>query len=119
MPRGIWCTKMEAQLKNDIKEDPDLQEFYATYEPYNLLKPRDAFYGNRTNATTLYYVPKEGEVFRYVHFTSLYLYICKYELFPLGQREIYFGEGILDQVQGLMKCKVLLPAGLFNPVLPH
>ena len=110
--------KWECQFRKDIKENAELQEFYATYEPYQALKPEDAFYGGRTNAIPLYYVPKE-EVLRYVDFTSLYPYICKNGMFPRKHPEIYFGEDIPYRVQGLMKCKVLTLAKLFHPVLPH
>ena len=79
--------KWECQFRKDIKENVELQEFYATYEPYEALKSRDAFYSGRTNAITLYYVPKE-EVLTYVDFTSLYPYICKYGLFPLGHPDL-------------------------------
>ena len=56
--------KWECQFRKDIKENAELQEFYDTYEPYEALKPREAFYGGRSNAITLYYMPKEGEVLR-------------------------------------------------------
>ena len=55
---------MECQFRNDIKEDPELQE----YEPNDPLKPRDAFYGGKTNAITHYDMSKE-EVLRYVDLT--------------------------------------------------
>ena len=49
---------------------------------------------------------------------SLYPWVCKYGLFPIGHPELYFGADIPAQVQGLVKCKVLPPPRLFHPVLP-
>ena len=49
---------------------------------------------------------------------SLYPWVCKYGLFPIGHPKVYHKEDIPDNVQGLMKCKILPPAQLFHPVLP-
>ena len=49
---------------------------------------------------------------------SLYPWVCKYGVFPVGHPEVLYGKDIPDQVQGFIKCKVLPPANLFHPVLP-
>ena len=115
----VVLEKWECQFKAERLADPELQAFYAQYEPYNDLIPRDAFFGGRTSAITLFYEPQEGESIHYVDFTSLYPYICKYGVFPVGHPEIFYGENIPDEVFGLIKCKVLPPSTLFHPVLPQ
>ena len=109
----------ECDFKTEIADNPQLKEFYECYEAYERLQPRDAFTGGRCNAITLYYSPQPGEMIRYVDYTSLYPYICKYGLFPIGHPEIYIGDKIPSKVCGLMKCKVLPPPQLFHPVLPY
>ena len=49
---------------------------------------------------------------------SLYPWVCKYGVFPVGHPEVYYGEDIPDHIQGFIKCKVLPPSDLFHPVLP-
>ena len=117
----IVIEKWECEFRQDIKENLELQFFYKDYEPYEPLRPRDAFFGGRTNAITLYYVPKEDEHIKYVDFTSLYPYICKYGLFPIGHPQIFYGDDIpeLHELQGLLKCKILPPGRLFHGVLPY
>ncbi|XP_054720574.1 uncharacterized protein LOC129230198 [Uloborus diversus] len=54
------------------KENEELKQFLKTHHVQERLKPRDAFYGGRTNAVKLYH---EGDT-KYVDFTSLYPW-CK------------------------------------------
>ena len=76
--------KWECEFKNELKKDPQLEKFYKQYEPYTPIKPRDAFFGGRTNAIRLFHESKEDEQIRYVDFTSLYPYVCKYAKLPVG-----------------------------------
>ena len=48
----------------------------------------------------------------------MYPWVCKYGIFPLGHPKVYYKSDIPDNVQGLLKCKVLPPARLFHPLLP-
>ena len=57
-----------ARLK---KEDAQLQQFLKSHQLQDRLKPRDAFFGGRTNAVKLFH---EGEA-KYVDFTSLYPWV--------------------------------------------
>ena len=57
---------------------------------------------------------------KYVDFTSLYPYVNKYGRYPVGHPTIItenFGD--VDVYEGLIKCKVLPPRGLYHPVLPY
>ena len=111
--------KSECKFRAEMAENEELRDFYKQYVHLEPIQPRDAFYGGRTNATRLFYEPSEGETIRYVDYTSLYPYICKYGQFPLGHPKTYYGEGIPDHVDGLMKCKVVPPHTLFHPILPY
>ena len=70
---------------------------------------------------------QEQEKIKYVDVCSLYPYICKRGKYPIGHPKIYVGEeyahimGLnndISLVNGLIKCEVLPPLNLYNPVLP-
>ncbi|XP_044591456.1 uncharacterized protein LOC123269685 [Cotesia glomerata] len=91
------------------------------------LKPRDAFFGGRTESFVNLYDVKDNEKIKYVDVSSLYPYICKTGKFPVGHPEIYIGEDCykivgehnnLAGIEGLIKCTVLPPRKLYHPVLP-
>ena len=53
---------------------------------------------------------------------SLYAYICKYCKFPVGHPKVYVGADCPPDCvnrEGIIKCKVLPPRGLYHPVLPY
>ena len=108
----------ECDFRKEIKENEALGDFFAEYEPYKPLNPRDAFFGGRTNAIQLFYEAKDNEHIGYVDFTSLYPWVCKYGLFPLGHPDVYYGDSIPSKVTGLVRVKILPPRDLFHPVLP-
>ena len=58
--------------------DPELAEFLEHFEFVPPLEPRDAFFGGRTGAATLYSKTAEDEEISYVDFTSLCPSINKY-----------------------------------------
>ena len=109
----------ECQFRKMIFNNPQLKLKLVQYQNHHdPLQPRDAFFGGRTNATCLFYEAQANEEIRYLDFTSLYPYCCKYCQFPIGHPEILRGGDIPDHVQGLLKCKVLPPKQLLHPVLP-
>ena len=91
------------------------------------INPRDALSGGRTENIVLNYSVKNGEKIKYYDVTSLYPFICKTSSFPLGHPRIYIGSQCdeltsgnnqnLNNVQGLIKCKILPPQNLFLPLL--
>ena len=111
----IW----ECQFRQDMAENVALADMYDKYKPFQPLQPREAFFGGRTNATKLYHECNDDENIRYVDFTSLYPWVCKYAKLPLGHPEVYRDTDIPDRVEGLIKCKVLPPQNLLHPVLPY
>ncbi len=79
------------------------------------MNPRDALSGGRTNAIALYY----KMVSDYVDFTSLYPYVQKYGIFPIGHPKV-ITENFenIDSYFGLVFCRVFPPRKLYHPVLP-
>jgi hypothetical protein len=71
----------------------------------------------------LHYKAAEGETIQYVDVISLYLFICKYFMFPIGHPVIqalddYAGTDEMLQKDGLKRCSILTLKYLFHPVLP-
>ena len=98
---------------------PMLKQLHQACKQYEPLRPREAFYGGRCESFRLYSKPGPGESLKYVDFTSLYPWVNKYCLYPLGHPQIYTGDDIPDRVEGLVKCKVLPPKDLYLPLLPY
>ncbi|XP_033212122.1 uncharacterized protein LOC117169726 [Belonocnema kinseyi] len=89
--------------------------------------PRDAFYGGRTDNTFSYYEAKGKVKISFLDVCSLYPFISKYEKFPIGHPKVYIGDECkrltgnnydLNNVEGLIKCRVLPPTNKYLPVLP-
>ena len=47
--------KWGCELKKELGEDEELNQFFEQYEIIDPLQPREAFYGGRTNATKLFH----------------------------------------------------------------
>jgi hypothetical protein len=113
--RLMW----ESEFDRLTREDVLLKTFLEGLDIVTPLQPRDAFYGGRTEAFTLFKEASEGEDISYYDFTSLYPYINKNGKVPLGHPEI-ITENFQDLscYEGLIKCKVVPPRKLYLPVLP-
>ena len=107
--------KWECEFRKDIEADEELKAFFKEYEPYFHINPRDAFFGGQTNAIALQ--RQEADIC-YVDLTSLYPWVCKYGLFPLGHPSVFYKDAIPERVQGLLKCKILPPSHLYHLLLP-
>jgi len=90
------------------------------------LKIRDALYGGRTEPMRLHYKVGENETIEYCDVISLYSYICRYFKFRIGHPVIHVGGddvckdvGACLRMNGLIKCMVVPPKGLYHPVLPY
>ena len=87
MLRDVGYTVVEkwgCEFREQKKTDLQLQEFLKTYDPVTPLEPRDAFFGGRTGATTLYAKAEPEEEILYQDFTSLYPWVNKYCEYPVG-----------------------------------
>ena len=104
-----------AQLKQN---DPAVRDFVNKLNIVSPLNPFDAFCGGRT-AIKLYHEAEDDEEIDCYDFTSLYPYVNKNKLYPIGHPQIIFEpEGNIFQYFGFAKCTVLPPYELYHPVLP-
>ena len=115
--KEIW--ECEWQLQKKV--DPEIQLFVEHLEMDTPLDPRQAFFGGRTNAITLYFKAEPHQQIRYVDICSLYPWVNKTQMYPVGHPIIIDQPGhtnIADYF-GLVKCKVWAPYDLYHGVLPH
>ncbi|XP_059487267.1 uncharacterized protein LOC132203479 [Neocloeon triangulifer] len=112
----IW----ECEAKKFFKQHPDCLKQVQKLQHYNTkpIHPRDALYGGRTETFTLF----EAGMMLYKDFTSLYPANMKYCRFPAGHPQVFLGDDPdlpdIKDVFGLIKCSILPPDKLFQPVLP-
>ena len=115
-------TKWECDWDREVKYNKALQEFLASYELVEPLNPRDAFFGGRTNAVRLHHEANEskGEKLKYVDVTSLYPWVNKKKIYPVGHPVIIRSPEVqnINDYFGMAKVDVLPPSLLYHPVLP-
>ena len=102
-------------------ENPRVGRLIDSFRLQEPLNPRDAFFGGRTNAVSLYVEPRPDLKMTYYDFTSLYPWVNKYGTYPLGHPEIIYNpvNQNISSYFGLAKCTVFPPAGQFHLVLPY
>jgi len=113
----IWECAFDKEMKNNV----EMKTFVANLEISDPINPRDALYGGRTCALKLYHKTKPGEKFFFYDIVSLYPYICKTGIFPIGKPIIYTENFLPLESKpylGLIKCTILPPQKLLHPVLP-
>ncbi|XP_035205529.1 uncharacterized protein LOC118180567, partial [Stegodyphus dumicola] len=115
--QGFHVIEMwEHEFQREKEENPDLQSFLDQHHLRDRLNPRDSFFGGRTNALKLFH---EGDA-KYVDFTSLYPWVNKYCVYPVGHPTIItesFGD--VEDYFGIIQCRVIPPRNLYLPVLPY
>ena len=115
-----YVTMWEHDFKIMKQNDSDLQQFLSTLDLQEPLQVRESFYGGRTNATRLHCKAEDGQVIKYVDFTSLYSCVLKNDIFPVGHPVIIYKDfKPLSHYYGIAKVKILAPGGLYHPVLPY
>ena len=114
--KSIW----ECQWKKLVEENEEVKRVVSELEKVDPLVPRDAFFGGRTGAVSLYYHVGSGEQIHYMDVTSLYPWVNKTQEYPLDHPVIYTRVPVQDfsQYFGLAKVDILPPPDLFHPVLP-
>ena len=112
--------KWECDYRRERTELPALKTFVASFNLVTPLEPRDAFFGGRTEAITLYATASPQETISYLDYTSLYPFINKYGLYPTRYPQIIFNPENQDigSYFGIAKVDILAPEGLYHPVLP-
>ena len=114
-------------MKRQLKDNPEMKQFFDTVDVDDPMDPREAFYGEssfllieinniftggRTNCRKMYHKCVDGEEIRYVDVTSLYPYVNKYMRYPVGHPTIItenFEEVTTEDhpYDGLMKVGML------------
>lgn len=119
-------------LTRGVDEDEELEasEIQAALDELKLspsqfeidaIKPRDALVGGRVNnAKLLHECTEEGVEICYVDVTSLYPFVMRNRLYPMGHPKIirHQFDHTIDRYFGLAKAVLLPPQDLFHPVLP-
>ncbi|XP_013411740.1 uncharacterized protein LOC106174630 [Lingula anatina] len=112
----VW----ECEFDRVIREDAGVKEIVDSVNVVDCIDPREAFYGGRTNAVKLFCQADQGQKIRYIDVCSLYPYVNKYKPYPLCHPTIITENfGPLSEYEGLVKCTILPPHGLYHPVLPY
>ncbi|XP_036147283.1 uncharacterized protein LOC118647134 [Monomorium pharaonis] len=124
--------KWECDFDREVRENREMQTYFENHALLKLapLNPREAFYDGRTENIATHYEVKGTEKMPYVDVCFLYPYVLKTGAFPIGHPDIYIGEECgrligtapnfnFDNVEGLVRCKVLPPRDLYHPVLPY
>lgn len=114
----IW----ECEFDQMCKLNSELVEFIKK-NPFLCLnsdiKPRDALFGGRVNASKLYHKCSSDEKIKHYDIRSLYPYVQKYGIFPFGHQKIINSNfESIDKYFGLINCTVLPPRNLLFPILP-
>ena len=114
-----YVEKWECEFKKDLEKCAELREYVESLEIIAPLEPRDAFYGGRTEGFQLYETSSPVKLIKYYDGTSLYPFVNKTGKISLGHPEIITENfDSIDNHEGLIKCKILAPRGLYMPVLP-
>ena len=80
----VW----ECEWDDEIKNNPELRQFLDGLEIAEPLRPREAFFGGRTNAVKLHHEVASGEKIKYIDVTSLYPWVNKTQEYSIGHPEI-------------------------------
>ncbi len=111
--------KWECDFDRELVEDHALRAYVSGLDIVTPIDPRDAFHGGRTEAFTLYKERSGTESIHYYDVTSLYPFINKTGKVVVGHPKIItenFGD--VNNYEGLIKCRIIPPRGLYVPVLP-
>ena len=113
----IW----ECEWAKLVREDPMVKAFVSGLERVDPLEHREAFFGGRTGAVSLYHQVSPGEEqIHYMDVTSLYPWVNKTQKYPLGHPKINTRPTLEEfpHYFGLAKVTILPPPDLYHPVLP-
>lgn len=111
----IW----ECEWRREMDTNPEVQEFLRDQHISTPLKPYQALFGGRTNATVLFYECKNTEEIKVLDYTSLYPWANQTTEYPLHHPIIITEDfGDLNDYFGLIRCRVIPPCDLHLPMLP-
>lgn len=109
----------ESDFNRAVESAEEMKSFIENLEMISPLEPRDAFYGGRTEAFKLHAEADENTDIKYFDVTSLYPFVNKTGKIPLGHPKIVTENfDLLQNYEGLIKCRILPPKHQYMPVLP-
>ena len=114
-------TMWEYDCKRECKTNPEVASFLSRKTFVTPLNPRDAFFGGRTDAVKLHHtVELPDEKIHFQDVTSLYPWVSKYGVYPIGHPQIIkdIRHTDISQFFGMAKVTILPPYDLYHPVLP-
>lgn len=121
--------QLEVMWECDWKREKNKQKLRSNTELFKRLplNPREAYYGGRTNAVSLYKKCTGAEKIRYIDIVSMYPTVMSLSdyWYPIGEHEVRRFDDPqmplipIEQLFGFQKCKVTPPLTLFHPVLPE
>ena len=119
-------TVWECSFRKFLAANPEISDHLSNLDLTERLYPRDALYGGRCEAFTLYCHPEKmgfpaGSFIDYYDFVSLYPSVQFAAPFPVGHYTVITKDfGPLDEYFGLVKARVSPPSkNLHIPVLPQ
>ena len=121
--------QLEVMWECEWKKTKNKQKLQSNTELYKRLplNPRDAYYGGRTNAVSLYKKCVDEERIHYIDVVSMYPTVMSLHQYwyPIGEHEVRrFDDPSMplvptEQLFGFQKCRVIPPKSLYHPVLPE
>ena len=78
----------ECKFKHKLASDESLQNMVKDVKWEAPLNPKEALFGGRTGLSCCYTKVENGEVIDYVDYTSLYPWVNKYCVYPVGHPTI-------------------------------
>ena len=115
----------ECDFNDLIKKDETARQIVAGLEIHEPFKLHDALKGGRTNGIKLYCkIDPQREKIRYYDVKSLYPYIMKNRLYPVGHPVVITENfeplsTVHVRYKGLIACTVLAPKNLYIPLLHY
>ena len=119
----IWECDLHAQMSENIEMKSFIDHRLAKYREMKAVGHaivRDSFFGGRTDNVKFFYEAKDGECIDYKDVTSEYPYVLKNKVYPVGHPTVItenFDESLRSYF-GFVKCSILPPTRLKNPILP-
>ncbi|VDK59201.1 unnamed protein product [Anisakis simplex] len=124
--RAVW----ECEINTALRRNPEMKQYFDECEVVDPISVRrDAYFGGRTHPSRMYYQPSCGEEIRFFDVVSLYPSQMREQSFPVGHPKVISGDSIEANLpwtsagdciyRGLIKCRVVPPSNLIEPVLPY
>ncbi|CAO4384738.1 unnamed protein product [Caenorhabditis nigoni] len=114
----------ECHVKDSLRRDLEMKEFFDNYEALDLLQCERALVGGRTEVFRVY-ANCDGRVGHYLDVVSLYPTVMKHEAYPIGEPENVQRNTMKTPMtkpadipfEGFLSCRLNAPKNLNLPVI--